>query len=234
VNIYVLNKSTVLSDKEIQGWIPAFYQFIKDVRRYWPRPANIVWCSKDKEPAEAWKLVFADVSDEAGALGYHDFTPGGRPVSYVFAKDDISDGYSPTVTATHEIAEMIADPWISELFQVSNQYNYAKEIGDPVEADNYGYEITVPGFDPVLCSDFVLPNWFIPGSPPKYDHTGNVTQPLQILSGGYMSVQSTGAWNQIDHEGNIADKSKRGYGRLERYGRDRGDHPYRIADGGIN
>lgn len=199
MNIYVINKSTVLKDSDIQSWLPAFNVYQRQVRTWWPRPTNLIWCDKDHEPAEAWKVIFADSSDQAGALGYHDFTPGGRPISYVFDKDDMQYGYSVTVTATHEIAEMIADPWISELFQISDQYCFAKEIADAVEADQYGYNITVPGFPPVLCSDFVLPNWFIPGSTGRFDYQKVVSQPLEILLDGYMSVLdvTTGSWTQI-------------------------------------
>lgn len=226
MNIYVINKSTVLSDLQIQGWIPAFNKFVQHVRYYWPRPSNLIWCDKTHEPSKAWKLIFADTSDEAGALGYHDFTPDGRPISYVFAADDIKYGYSPTVTATHEIAEMIADPWISELFQVTNTELYAKEIGDPVEADELAYNITIEGFGPVLCSDFVLPNWFIPGSTGHFDYARHCDKPLEILAGGYMSVFTSGSgWSQIGHSDKeySKNKAKHGFGRLERYGRDRSE-----------
>lgn len=205
--------------------MPAFNKFLAHVRYWWPRPSKLVYYNRMDEPLEAWKVIFADTSDEAGALGYHDFTPEGRPISYVFAKDDLEYGYNPTVTATHEIAEMIADPWISQLFQVSNNSFYAQEICDPCEADYQGYEI-----DGVMMSDFVTPRYFIPGSEGyTLDHCKHITKPLQLLPGGYMSVFTSGkGWSQI-----YADKSngkvnevlpgatKNGYGRLLKYGRTR-------------
>jgi hypothetical protein len=229
VNIYVLNKSTALTDAQIQHWLPAFNVFVHDVRVWWPRPAALVWCPRDQEPELAWKLIFADTSDEAGALGYHDFTADGRPISYVFAADDEKYGYNPTVTATHEIAEMIADPWISETFQISNTQFFAKEVCDPCEADELAYEIKVEPFPTVLVSDFVLPKWFIPGSSGQFDHNKKIDEPLKILPGGYMSVFTSGrGWTQITARktGELAaagedPKSKKGFGRLTRYGRDR-------------
>jgi hypothetical protein len=229
MNIYVINKSTALTDAQIQDWLPAFGVFVHHVRSWWPRPATLVWCPRDKEPELAWKVVFADKSDEAGALGYHDFTPDGRPISYVFAADDLKYGYNPTVTATHEIAEMIADPWISEVFQISNTQFFAKEVCDPCEADEFAYSIKVPPFDAVQCSDFVLPKWFIPGSSGQFDQHKKIDAPLKILSGGYMSVFVSGkGWTQIkaSERGRLAaagddPKSKAGYGRLTKYGRDR-------------
>src|SRR5262249_38895417 len=159
MNIYVINKSTVFKDAQIRRWLPAFDVFADHVREWWPRAVSLVWCPRDKEPALAWKLIFADKSDEAGGLGYHDFTPGGRPVSYIFAAE--LKGASPTVTATHEIAEMIADPWISENFQVTDTRFFAKEICDPCEADEFAYSIKVGRSPAVAVSDFVLPKWFI-------------------------------------------------------------------------
>lgn len=237
MNIYVLNKSTAITDEEVQEWMPAFNKFLGNVRSYWPRPATLVWCPLSKEPKLAWKLVFADTSDQAGALGYHDFTPDGRPISYVFVQDDLKYGYSPTVTATHEIAEMIADPWISELFQVTSKYFFAKEVADACEADEFGYEITVPGFAPVLCSDFVLPKWFIPGSTGQFDWTKSINMPLKLLSGGYMSVFVSGkGWTQIyadkvsgeTKEVALDAKDKKGLSRAERYARPRNDYGFSL------
>lgn len=237
MNIYMLNKSTVLSDEQIQAWLPAFNKFVDHVRYYWPRPAHLIWCPKEHEPVEAWKVVFLDDSDQAGALAYHGLTPGGKPISSVFARTEMKNGYSVTVSACHEIAEMIADPWIADAVQVSNQYFYAKEICDPVESDSDGYEISVPGFEPVLCSNFVTPYWFSPGEVDGVlDHCRKLTKPLELLKGGYMSVcpVGRGGWTPIYAEeqgygkpalGLHTTKFTGGYGRLERYGRERGDHP---------
>lgn len=228
MNIYVRNESTVLGDDLIESWMPAFNLFVSHVRYWWPRSAKLIFT--ENVPTLSWQLVFADTSDEAGALGYHDFTPDGRPISYVFAADDQKYGYSPTVTATHEIAEMIADPWISQVFQISDTDFWAQEICDPCEADEFGYEI-----NGVLCSDFVTPRYFIPDSGGGYtfDHTRHITQPLQLLSGGYMSIFVSGkGWKQIyadkvtgrlSHgEFGQALKPKDGFGRSEKYGRERG------------
>jgi hypothetical protein len=228
MNIYVINKSSVLTDAQIQHWLPAFNVFVGHVRAWWPRPASLVWCPREHEPARAWKLVFADKSDEAGALGYHDFTPDGRPISYVFAADDLQYGYNPTVTATHEIAEMVADPWISELFQISNTQFFAKEVCDPCEADQFAYSIKVAPFAAVQASDFVLPKWFIPGSTGQFDWNKKIDRPLKLLPGGYMSVFVSGkGWTQVTAQksGEVVvagkDTGKTAYGRLLKYGRTR-------------
>jgi hypothetical protein len=230
MNIYVVNKSTIIKDAQVQRWLPAFNVFVDHVRQWWPRGVELVWCPRDDEPDEAWKLVFADDSDQADALGYHDFTPDGRPVSYVFARDVKADRANPTVTATHEIAEMIADPWISENFQVSDTRFFAKEICDPCEAEEYAYSIKVGRNPAVKVSDFVLPKWFIPGSTGQFDKNGMIDAPLKILPGGYMSVFTPGGgWRQMSARkgrrklvvhGNDP-KRKKQFGRLAKYGRER-------------
>ena len=233
MNIYVINKSTALEDAQIQHWLPAFNVFSDHVREWWPRPVSLVWCPRDKEPELAWKLVFADKSDEAGDLGYHDFTADGRPISYIFAADTKKSGSSMTVTATHEIAEMIADPWISENFQISDTRFFAKEICDPCEADEFAYSIKVEPFPAVQVSDFVLPKWFIPGSTGQFDRNKKIDEPLKILPGGYMSVFTPGGgWRQIGAKkgaraavlGNDP-KAKGQFGRLTKYGRTRAAAP---------
>jgi hypothetical protein len=229
VNIYVINKSTVLKDAQVQRWTPAFDVFADHVREWWPRPVSLVWCHRDKEPELAWKLVFADKSDQADALGYHDFTPDGRPISYMFVADVKDSGGSLTVTATHEIAEMIADPWISENFQITDTRFFAKEICDPCEADEFAYSIKVGRSPAVKVSDFVLPKWFIPGSTGQFDRNNKIDEPLKILPGGYMSVYTPGrGWRQMGAKKGRrvavlgSDPKKKGqFGRLMKYGRTR-------------
>jgi len=229
MNILVINKSSAVTDAQIQNWLPAFNVYVGHVCEWWPRAVSLVWCPRDKEPELAWKLVFADKSNEAGDLGYHDFTPDGRPISYVFDADVKADGSSVPVTATHEIAEMIADPWISENFQISNTRFFAKEICDPCEADEFAYSIKVQPFAAVKVSDFVLPKWFIPKSTGQFDRNKKIDAPLKILPGGYMSVfTASGGWKQIGARkgGRVAElgqdpKKKGQFGRLTKYGRDR-------------
>ena len=42
MNIYVLNKSTAVTDAQIQSWLPAFNVFVEHVQAWWPRPATLV------------------------------------------------------------------------------------------------------------------------------------------------------------------------------------------------
>src|SRR5262249_1467902 len=110
------------------------------------------------------------------------------PLLKVFARTDLDSGLSWTVTASHEILEAIADPWISSAWQTSDTEFYAIEVGDPVEADELGY--TIGG---VPVSDFILPAWFGPGlNVPKYGYAGRLSGPLEVAPGGYVSIFVSG------------------------------------------
>lgn len=200
MRIYVQNISTVLTDADVLDVLPAMRRQTYHVREWWRSSVEeLIFGQPPTE--EAWQIVVADDSDTAGALGYHDFTPGGRPISYVFAKSDQQYGYSWTVTFSHELCEMVLDPWISAMMQTSDDTAYALELCDPVEADSLGYMIHVHNHQPVLVSDFITPNWFVPGSPGQYDHKGHLVQPLEVLDGGYAYYWQDGQWQAIDHLG---------------------------------
>jgi hypothetical protein len=223
VRIYVENRSTVLSDEDVLDAIPAFRRQTYHVREWWRSSVEALIFGPP--PVEdAWQIVILDDSDQQGALAYHDFTPGGRPISSVFAKTEMDNGYSWTVSLSHELCEMIIDPWISAMMQTDERTAYALELCDPVEDDSLGYEIHVKGLKPVLVSDFITPNWLIPGSPGVYDHMGHCHEPLEVLDGGYAYLWQDNEWQSIDHLGKTmtpAEFAKRHpeKHRLQRYAR---------------
>src|ERR1700694_5140695 len=53
-----------------------------------------------------WQFVYFDNADTAGALGYHDLTKDGQPVSKIFVKTTIADKQLVSVTAFHELFGM--------------------------------------------------------------------------------------------------------------------------------
>lgn len=204
IHIDIINASSVLKDAEIQAVIPALQkQISQHFYPAWGVNAHLAFVPKGGKPAKGhWWMAILDNSDEAGALGYHDLTSEGLPIGKVFAATDKQYGLSWTVTLSHELCEMLADPDINLAAQVGDTTFYAYETADAVEADEMGYEI-----DGVLVSDFVTPEWFESLQHPvgtKLDHAGRVKDPLQLLAGGYMSVldlQSGQGWTQIFAQG---------------------------------
>jgi hypothetical protein len=187
--VAILNASTVLTDAQLAPVVAACAkQVLNDFGPVWGIAANVTFVPKGSQPpAGAWQLVVLDDSDQAGALGYHDLTKDGLPMGKVFARTDLNNHLSWSVTISHELLEMLGDPDISlTVFdQTTNTAGvlYAYESCDACEDDRYGYEI-----DGVLVSDFVTRSWFTPGLPAPYDFKGHITKALDILPGGYIGV----------------------------------------------
>ena len=77
----------------------------------WGTPAWVV--RSDGFVAGAWAMAFLDSADVQNALGYHDLTPDGLPLSKVFVQTTVQAGQKVSVTASHELAEMLVDPAIN-------------------------------------------------------------------------------------------------------------------------
>lgn len=141
-----------------------------------------------------WGMVFVDDPDIAGALGYHDLTKDGLPISKIFVKTTRQVGDEVSVTASHEL-EMEVDPGIQMIAQnLHTNVMYAYETHDAVEAEDFQV-------DGIPMSNFQYPSWFESfrkAGSTKFDHLGTCKRPFQINKGGYMSIiESFGGWKQI-------------------------------------
>jgi hypothetical protein len=202
--IAILNQSSLVTDDQVKDVAAALQiQVSRDFAPLWHADASVGFVGKGMEiAAGVWVLLICDTSDQAGALGYHDLTGAGDPLGKVFVADDLRDGMQWSVTASHELLEMLADPWINLAAQDGSQF-YAYEVCDACESDSYGYSIVTPDGKSILVSDFVLPDWFQAGTnqPGPFDFRGQVLKPLQLLPDGYISVFQAGVgegWTQKD------------------------------------
>lgn len=221
--VSIVNKCTVLTDKQLAGLTPALQkQVSRDFAPAWGVDALLVFVPKGHNPAPGtWVINITDNSDQAGALGYHYLTTDGLPSGYAFVKTDIVNGYSWSVTISHELLEMLIDPYVNlaALVSLPNQKTrlYAYEVCDPCEEDNLGY--TIDGY---LVSDFVLPTWFETfrkAGSTKFDFQNKITKPLQILTGGYMSIldiNSSSGWKSLSETGVVKSANKVKGSRQER------------------
>jgi hypothetical protein len=205
--IAVINESTALSDEEVQGMLPAFgQQWNADLKPVWGvDSATFTFVATGVKPSSgSWWLVFLDNSDQARALAYHDLTDEGLPISKVFVKTIQADNASISVGATHELCEMAVDPWLNSAYQDPNGVFWAGEVCDPVEDDQYGYNI-----GDVLVTDFVTPNWFAhEHSQGSIDFKEHANKSFEVLSGGYAQFfDSQKGWQQVT--GNKAVRSRR-------------------------
>ena len=205
IKIAIINASTVLTDAQVKAAVPSLQKQIDmDFGPAWGVAATLRFVPHGQAPLPGeWWLAILDNSDQAGALGYHDLTTAGLPLSKVFAGTDKQYGLSWTVTASHELLEMLVDPNINlTVFEQGplGARLYAYEVCDAVESDAYAYPI-----DGVLVSDFVLPSWFESfrqAGSTAFDFRNRLTAPFELLPGGYIGVNDLArgiGWYQIEH-----------------------------------
>lgn len=176
-------------------------QLTRDFTPIWGIPAVVSgFESLDEVPPGAIPLLIV----QPGTLdprfhGFH-LTEGEQPIGFVEGRR----GWS--LAASHELLEIACDPEgerkvagdsikdtadVAELTPLARRYrmlhgrvSYLVEICDPCQAADFAY--TVNG---ILVSDFVTPRFYDPRRTAGgcYSFTGAVTEPLQVLEGGYIS-----------------------------------------------
>src|SRR5437762_8471227 len=175
----------------------------------WGTPAKLIKSTGFVK--DAWAVVFLDNADQPGALAYHDLTPDGLPLAKVFVKTTLDNHDLVSVSASHELVEMLVDPAINIMTTGPDpKVMYAYESADPVEQLSF----KVNG---IAMTDFVYPAYFEvfhkPGSV-RFDQMKKVNKPFQILSGGYQIIFKNGKWSQIF----ASASKKRRFGREDRRG----------------
>jgi hypothetical protein len=209
IRVAIINASTVLTDNEVTLAVSVLQtQVHRDFAAAWGIDADLTFVPSTAQqlPADHWWLVILDNSDQAGALGYHDLTTTGLPLGKVFAGTDKQFGYQWTVTASHELLEMLGDPDVNLTVFVQSDAGsgtlYAYETCDACEADNLGYEI-----DGILVSDFVYPSWFESFWQPngtQFDYGNHIHSPFELVPGGYIGafdVKCGTGWHQVTPPG---------------------------------
>lgn len=166
-----------------------------------------------------------DPQSVQGAIGYHDLNHGAIPYGFVFTDVAAKVGEAWSVTLSHEVVELLADPDVNLLCvgphpkrqgaSVLRSY----EVADPTQSDTY--EI-----DGVEVSNWVTPAYFVAGSTQPTNHLELPLKPFGVRPGGYFSYfdLSTNKWNAVfgDKAAATRAKAKRGMGSLRRMGRHAG------------
>jgi hypothetical protein len=191
--IACFNRATVDLGVDLDALIDAMQEYVMSyVAPVWGTPARLVKTT-DFQPG-AWAMVFLDNADQKGALAYHDLTPDGLPIAKVFVKTTLADKSLVSVSASHELVEMLVDPAINMMTSGPDPHTiYAYESADPVE----NLDFPVCG---IAMSDFVYPAYFETfrkRNSVQFDQMSKVAKPFQILRGGYQMIFKKGRYTQV-------------------------------------
>ena len=229
IKIQFINLTSYLSYLDAEAIVKAIAtQVTRDFYPIWGINAALFLAPfGQKTPTPGyWTIGFFDNADQAGALGYHDITAEGLPLGKVFVQTTLSAGDLVSVTASHECLEMLVDPDINLTAEFDDASGapskfFAYEACDACEDDSLGYKIGA-----VTVSDFVTPAFFeeFQSANPAavYDFMKHISEPYQILSGGYLGVLDLSnlgqGWQQItgDLAGEIKSRAHIGSRRERR------------------
>jgi hypothetical protein len=157
-------------------------QITRDFGPIWNIQANLsAFARLEDVPVDYWIATLCYGIPE-GSGGHSD--ADGRPAAFI----EWTDNWS--LTASHEILEMLADPWGKRLIAGPSvkpdqgRVEYLVEVCDPCQSSECAY--TVNG---EIVSDFYTPNFFDPVSAEgvRYSFSGKITAPRGVLRGGYLS-----------------------------------------------
>src|SRR5262249_11383680 len=110
--VAVINQSTEVTDDEVRAVVSALEtQVHRDFAPAWGVDADLIFVpKKEKPPADCWSMVVRDDTDKEGALGYRDLNSEGLPRARVFVRSARAARYNWTVTISHVLLEMLANP----------------------------------------------------------------------------------------------------------------------------
>jgi hypothetical protein len=179
-------------------------QVTRDLVQFWNLKATVdAFPQLEDVPIGYWPII---VKDNIGfnAAGIH-LDENNQPFALVTASGE-RDVWS--LTTSHELIEMLVDPFGNRLMAGDSpkpdqtRVQFLVEACDPSEAAEFAY--TVNG---ILVSDFYSVRFFDPVAGPgvRYSFTGAITQPREVLRGGYLSwldVASNTWWQETWFSGN--------------------------------
>jgi len=176
-------------------------QVTRDFGPIWGVDANVAAYPRLEDvPLDYWPVIVKDDLERPEAAGYHEDEMG-EPMALVRLTDDWS------ITASHEMLEMLADPWGRHMVagpsprRSHDRVKFLVEVCDPCSDAKY----TVNG---VAVADFYTPRFFDPVVAPgvRYSFTGAITEPRQVLQGGYLTWYDPAAqkwWHRAWFDGDV-------------------------------
>jgi hypothetical protein len=157
-------------------------QVTRDFAPVWKVRATVDgFAGLEEVPLGYWPVII--VKDVQGAAGFHT-DKNGQPFSLV------EMGSSWSLTASHEVLEMLVDPFGSRLvagpspMPDQGRVEFLVEVCDPSEDAEFAYTV-----NDVLVSDFYTPHYFDPVKKDgvQYSFNGKISEPREVPRGGYLS-----------------------------------------------
>jgi hypothetical protein len=180
----LVSETAAISESELTRASAALQkQLTRDFGPIWDVRATIdTFARLEDVPLAYWPILIQD-DIHVDAAGVH-LDNDGQP----FALVQYSNHW--TLTASHELLEMSADPFGNRLIasrsvkRGQGRVQYLVEVADPSEAAEFGYHV-----NGILVSDFYTPHFFDPVTTTgtRYSFTGAIKKPRQVLRGGYLS-----------------------------------------------
>jgi hypothetical protein len=215
MRISVANVSTTIKDEEFRTVVEAVGRQVgQDFAPLWGMVAEVRAVAMQRDHKPNPELDLSDVVLYVGeldddprkvtdAVGYHDLNHTGVAFGFVFTDIAARMGEAWSVTLSHEVLELIADPDVNLLVVGPHPNDPGQlvlrkyEICDPVQADTY----QVGG---VSVSNFVTPHYFAKLPTATTTRTNYLNVPLDrfgVRPGGYFSYFDLEARQWSDCQG---------------------------------
>ena len=209
-------------------------QISRDFVPFWGMPCKLLDATDAplkkglSDVQDACVLYLQTKVDVKGAVGYHDKTARGVPFGVVFTELAEQLGEPWSVTFSHEVLELLADPQANllvmgpRLKKPAGDVFHWFEMCDAVQAESYA-------IDKVKVANFVLPFYFTVEQEGQNDFMNTGVKSFKVNPGGYV-----GYYDPVtsDHEQFLARGDKVAQQRLaikSALGRARRSQRYRMT-----
>ncbi len=186
----MLSNAEIARDAQaLQDWA------VSDVSRVWPLPPVRVlaipygWHLPPARPMQ-WVMNLTYTTGYCNAYvceeGFHDITARGVPFGVVGFVDTEAMGDPFMVVLSHEVAEILVDPFGNRLAINNNTKSlggWKTEIGDPVADTSYWWGDRGISY---RMSNYAYPSEFVPGGRWPYDRLHRLTRPFSTTRWGYL------------------------------------------------
>jgi hypothetical protein len=211
MNLTIANVSTSIDDATFANVVAALSQQVsQDFQPEWGAAAQLTPARLDLggggasiNSATDAIIYLGDSTDDptagiSGVYGYHSTNYSHIPYGFVFLNICAAYGEDWSVTLSHEVLELLADP--TAVLTVTGEYPpdsgtavyYDLEVCDPTQGDTYL-------INSIKVSNFVSRSYFgMPGGSQATNFRNLALQPFGLRPGGYLQYEDGTGAHQIN------------------------------------